>query len=428
MGFTNWFQLSAPNLLGVFAFSYYSFLIFPSIFSESLVVSSLNGRLSSPAISPFTLSLHASFFLVIFFGLLFRFFFTTFLKGSKSHSAPEKPTKGLSIDWMLYGFATGIGILLWFLLTVRSELPLLLELQGENSLAVLQARQSALTGRAGSLLAYFFEFSRNFLFSVLAASALVLFQRSRTFISVIFAISMSSLALLASLLTLEKSPTIRLIIVCFLALHWSSNFSRRFISFGAVTTSLVYLGLVRMSIGSGGTDNELGRLISAAWDRLAVGPVATASNYFNWVEENSVPALLGRTLSTFNRFMTEGPVDSSRLVYDYADPGALVHGSANGAFFSQFWVDFRWLGVIVGCALVGVLIEAIQTLIGRVGQPHIRLALAGLFAFQVIILTMTAASESIVNVGFGALDLLVLLCVVDYRWRRLEYAELSKQR
>lgn len=412
---TSWFEVSRPNLLGVFALSYFSLLIIPACLNPLW-----EGGQTSSSIVKFEFALHISFFLVIVSAGLCRQALTSLNAEKVSLSTSVSIGADVSLAWILLGLIFGVGSLTWFVLDLRSQVPLLVYLHGNDPLAVLQARQASLAGKSGTLFAYLFEFSRNFVFPVLAAATLIIARSRRNFVALALSTFAISVALLASLLTLEKSPLIRLIVVCFLALHWSANFSRKHLVFGAAATALIYLALVRVSIGAGGTDHELQRLFQAAWDRLAIGPVATASNYFSWTSEGGVPALLGRTLSTFNRFMTESAVDSSSLVYDFADPAALVHGSANGSFFSQLWVDFRWPGVLLGGIFTGVLIEAIQTTIDRCCEPQIKLPLAGLFGFQVIILTMTALSESVANFGFGALDILVLLVIVDRRAQLLQ--------
>ena len=390
------------SLVGVFTWSYAIFVLIP-------LPSIVRNGIGINGLSPLTFCLATtSAFLVTLATCLI-------VMQCLGRISPMRATRnvgGLSRSSVVLALIFALGALAWFVLVVRGDLPIVRKFSGSTSQEVLLARNAALTARSGTAVAYVFEFTRNFLLPVLSATVILEYKRVRDFINGVVAITVLTISFLASVLTLEKSPLIRLIVVCLVASAWEArHVSRRAVVLSIALVGVSFLVLVRIGIGNGHTNNELGRVVDAAWQRVADGPTKIAGDYFAWHEETGSAFGLGRSTSILNRLLDSEVVDPSSLVYRYADPEAVVQGSANGAYFAQLWVDFGWCGILIGSLVVGAGIAMIQQIIGRVTDPSMRYALFGLFAVQTAFLVLTAASESIFSAGFGALDLIALILI-----------------
>jgi hypothetical protein len=400
------FNLRSPNLVGIFGLSFAMFVLLPL---PSVVRDGIGTQGGDPII--FCAATVIAFFVTIFVS----FVATHALNGFRIQNSHANRQSNVENLILLLFVACSLSIL-WFVLTVKSDLPIFLKVSGHATQEVMVARSAALTGRSGSLLAYLFEFSRNFALPIVSAYSVVSFKRSRSFEAGVIAAVFLSVATVASVLTLEKSPLVRLMVVCLVAWAWEGrSISRRVVLVGTLSVFVTFLVLVRVGIGNGGTSNELGRVLTAAWQRVADGPTRIAGDYFAWHDESRSAFGLGRSTSPLSRMLTDSSVDPAALVYAYADPTGTLKGSANGAFFAQLWVDFGWFGILVGSTIVGAGISTIQFVIQRIKNSIIRSALFGLFAVQTAFLILTAASESIFSIGFGALDL-ILLAVA---WQRM---------
>ena len=390
------------SLAGVFAWSFAVFVLIP-------LPSIIRKGIGNNGLNPFIFCLATTLAYLVTLGSCLTVMQYLRLSSLVTRSCvPERSSQSKNLWALLFAFTA----LAWFVLAVRGNLPILKKVSGGTTTEIMIARNEALTARSGTALAYVFEFTRNFLLPVMSATALLAYKRVRDFTNGVLAITVLSVSFVASVLTLEKSPLIRLMAVCLIALAWEARrVSRRATVLGIALIGVTFLVLVRVGIGNGHTENELGRVIDAAWQRVADGPTKIAGDYFAWHAETESAYGLGRSTSIVSRLMDAPAVDPSSLVYRYADPDAVVQGSANGAYFAQLWVDFGWYGILIGSMLVGAGIAIIQHIIGRVTELSVRYALYGLFAVQTAFLVLTAASESIFSVGFGALDLIVLTLI-----------------
>lgn len=395
-------DLTKPNLVAVFGFSFIVFVFLPLPTAVRHGIGTHGGNPTT-----FCLATSSAFLITMGTSLIITYAFKGLATRDRSVSlgAPLEPL-------VVILFALCVLGVLWFTLLVRGNLPILKKISGGTSQEVMIARNAALTGRSGSPVAYVFEFSRNFALPMVSAAALIAYKRLRSFEAGVFAALFLSVAFVASVLTLEKSPLVRLLVVCLVAWAWEGRpLSRRASLIAILAVGLTFLVLVRIGIGNGGTNNELGRVLNAAWQRVADGPTKIAGDYFAWQRESRSAFGFGRSTSVVSRLLTNQIVDPAARVYTYADPSGAIKGSANGAYFAQLWVDFGWYGIVAGSVIVGAGISTVQFLITRIEDAPIRAALFGLFAVQTAFLVVTAASESIFSFGFGALDLVVMVLI-----------------
>jgi hypothetical protein len=214
---------------------------------------------------------------------------------------------------------------------------------------------------------------------------------------------------------MEKSPVIRIFIILFLVFLLASeraSFKRVLIS-GTLLVA-IFLALVRINIGYGGTDHEITRVVDAAWRRVIEGPSVIASDHFAWTQDVLSDISFGRGTKGLNKLLTDAPIDAAGSVYSWVDKSAMTRGSANASFHTQLWQDFGWMGIIAGGLVVGFGLIYVEKAISRIRSNGFRYSLNALFIVQTVFLTLTAATSSIFSLGFGALDLLIVVLVYQY--------------
>ena len=392
------------SLPGVFSFSFALFILIPM----PQIVRHGIGPLNTSAFE-FIFASVAVYWLVLIPTLLFPP-----IRRHPPVSSSFRLSLGFSIiNWAMFLYSA--LVLTYFVSVLRGDLPILIKLHGGSPTELLLSRQGALAGRSGSLLAYSFESVRNFVLPVLAGASVYAARKNQSIVIWLYAYLVCGIAITASALTMEKSPVIRIFIILILVFLLASeqvSFKRALIS-GTLLVA-IFLALVRINIGYGGTDHEITRVVDAAWSRVIEGPSVIASDHFAWTQDVLTDISFGRGTKGFNKLLTDAPIDAAGSVYSWVDKSVITNGSANASFHTQLWQDFGWMGIIAGGLIVGFGLIYIERAISRIRSSGFRYSLNALFIVQTGFLTLTAATSSIFSFGFGALDLLIVVLAYQY--------------
>ena len=289
-----------------------------------------------------------------------------------------------------------------------SKIPLFQVIQGENYSVILQSRQEILRAHAGEFSAYFFIFVRNYLLPFCLGASLIRFTSVKNRVNLFLVLYLFSIGLFLSLLTIEKSPIARLIITPLLSVMiFRVRISMTRILIMLSTTVLGLLALVKVTNGA----SSLTNLSAALFHRLFVDPAWTAEKYFEWAPKYSGGFMLGRNLTYLNRFLSSGPIDATRLVYDYIYPLAPVKGNADAAFHAALWIDFSWFGILLAVLGTSLILVVLDRSIATISDVGFRSSARALFMLQTLFLVSSSWGSSILSGGLGALDI-ILFCLV----------------
>ena len=325
-----------------------------------------------------------------------------------SHTVLTTEKSGGHLSSMLLLVIIGfISILGTLAITSGSKIPLLQVIRGENYSVVLQSRQAILRAHLGEFSAYFFIFIRNYLVPFALGASIIRFNLLRNRMNFFLMVYLFAVGLFVSLLTMEKSPFARLVLVSLLSIMiYRVHVSISRLAIMLSTTFLGLLALVKVTNGSSSFNN----LSAALFHRIFVDPAQTAQKYFEWAPKHSGGFMMGRNLTYLNRFLPSGPVDATRLVYDYIYPLAPVKGNADAAFHAALWVDFSWYGIFIAVIGTSVLLVFLDRSLAAISDVEFRSSARALFTVQTLFMVSSSWGSSILSVGLGAWDI-IFICL-----------------
>ena len=312
---------------------------------------------------------------------------------------------------MWFAGATGLFILVWYVWQTRHAIPLIDAVRGANPAESARLRHDALAGLRPASLAALFQYDRDFLLPIASIlSVLGWLERKRTS-TALTALFVCSLATLAGILTLEKSPLVNLAIALVAGLLlFPQRPSRWLIS---VWVALVALGVLMLTKLTNAPDRTLGNLLEGLYRRIVLGPAEVAAHYFSWAPTQSGGFLHGAGLPVLHHFAARGPIDAPREVYKFMRPGETVVGSANGAFHAMAWADFGWVSVIVASLIVGGILVVVGVLSSRMSDGALRTTLLCLTIVIIGKTMSTSLTSSLLGIGLNFVDTVVILYAID---------------
>ena len=309
--------------------------------------------------------------------------------------------------WIVIGF----GILGYYI-SYAGTPPLVDLVSGTRGSALAIARQNALVDLSNPRVAYSFNFARLYVLPVASAALVVQWTRVRTRASGVAALGMLGVAVVAAALTLEKSPVMRLAVIVGLAFALGSGIRVRL-----GWSVLLILGSAcfpLLVLSASNPESSLGEVLRLFADRIFIDPARVIFFYLDWAPRDSGGFLGGRLLPFVGS--RAGPaVPVSQIISSRIFPTATVQGNANAAFVGNFWVDFGWWGVIVGSMFTGCALACIQRVLSAMRGSVLGVAVGALFVVQVAFLTLSSVFDSLLSIGLGVIDVLVLA----YLWVRI---------
>jgi hypothetical protein len=300
--------------------------------------------------------------------------------------------------------ASGLALLGYYLV-VAGQPPILLAARGTRGIALAKARQDAVVSLTNPLARYGFNFTRLYLLPVASGALIVIWRRRRTLTSAVAAVAVTSVALVAASLTLEKSPVVRLVLIVIVSLMIGTGLRVRLRVLGLIVALIVAFPLIVLSVGN--PESSVLSLVKLFGDRIFVDPARTLYHYFQWAPEESNGFLGGRLLPFVGRLA--GPeVKVTEIISNRIFPDATVQGNANAAFVGNLWVDFGWWGLTIGAFFTGLAIAVLQRALGTIRNNAVGAAVSALLALQVLFLVQTSVFDAVLSVGLGVVDVAIL--------------------
>lgn len=310
---------------------------------------------------------------------------------------------------LLPGILAMLGIVVVVLglyYAVAPSVPLLDALGGARQSELRQGRQDALSTLPNEQVAFLFGFVRVVLLPFLTATLLVWWLRSRRLVVAVAGLSVGAVAAVTSMLTLEKSPLLRLLVILAITVAVERRLRVRTIHVLVVVVVAMSFPFVVTVLNNSATTSNAD-IASGLARRAFVVPSEVSELYFEWAPEETDGFLGGRTIPHFSKLTAEGPVNAAGEVYvsTYGD-ARLSGGNANASYVSFLWVDFGWVGVLLGSAGVGLAIGLLQHGVDRLRATVFGPALQAVLSSQTIFLAMTSVFATVLQVPYGVLAVL----------------------
>jgi len=362
-------------------------------------------------------------YIAFLLGIVFFDAYMLKVSPTKTHewmSAPvqkAEATKLITLVIVTVSFAFLLGYIVYM-----GSLPVLDAITGKKSGAdLLLAREHALKllpKHIGYAVGYLRKMI--FPFATVMTMALALTEK-RMIWKLIFIVTLTGNFLIASA-TLQKSPVGELFIV--LVLSWLIIRGRQLSLKWLVIlgmTGLIFPIFVIAAVYQ--FDIESQRILGAIIKRLFYAPSEVLLAYIDYFPKHS-DFLSGSTLPHIYRAFTEGRPWIENIIGRHYFYSGIDSINANAGYLAYLWVNFSWVGILIGGFFFGILLQATQYFI--MCLPKI----APLIAFQTILVIHTIMLTSSSFSGFldwAITEFLLAIGIIIFSGKMIKHRMLSER-
>lgn len=403
------------NLLNVFIFFFFSFIILPSLIW--LAIS--NGNLPSNAFPACSMSLLM---------VMISYVFIVKMPGTNTNFSSLKHSDWLQqdIDFssglfgnLMYMFVFCMAVVITAVyLKVLPHIPIFtLVSQLGQDIDLLEMRESSFKNLdVPGFFKYLIQWSRYVFLPCLTSLALLDYLHFKRlsgffkfwifFIISLFVIGMST----------EKAPVVYFFIVIGLNIYFYKggriNFSPKVILFIILLLTFPFLVFYFMASASGAS-NPVSLAIINLFNRIVLVPSRIAMIHFDVFPSKHV-FLNGASISGISDLLGVETFPLSNYIFVNYAPAELgfrpnPFGFANASYHSEMWANFGWPGVIISSLLLGALLAKTDIYIKSV--PKTSFLVANYSIITATIFSLTSANITTVLVTRGILITVVFLWV-----------------
>ena len=243
-------------------------------------------------------------------------------------------------------------------------IPLFYLIRNPGSAAVLILMREESFKLLESRFVYAYDVARNVLYPFLITLSLGYYLISRrTGWLLLFLVTFGAGCFFAAA-SIQKMPVAVLVLVTtlFIYLYRGGQFSAKAAALGFAAVFLFPVAVLYQSqrgLGISGVDIGM-----AILRRLFYVPAEVLYNYFVVVPD-VVPYLYGRTIGRVQWVLGGSEINIGNLVFRFMFPNRIESGIANTSFLGYLHADFGVVGILLGGALVGVLVQLLQVWLVR---------------------------------------------------------------
>ena len=318
--------------------------------------------------------------------------------------APEPPVAEETAAYVL--ILTGALVLTAGYLIETPVIPLLYLIRNPGSAAVLIGLREESFKLLDSPLLYFYSVLRNVVYPFLIMVSLGYYLTSRQVRWLaIFSIT-AAVGLFYAAITIAKLPVavIVLTLVLFVYLYVGGRVSLRAALIGMAAVFVFPVAVLTVSLS--GFDVSLWFILKAMFNRLFYLPAEILYNYFVIVPD-VLPYQLGGTVGRFRWVLGEPEFDMSNYVFTYMFPERIESGTAPAAFLGYLHADFGLVGILLGGAVVGIILQTIQVGLTRRPKTVVTLAAYAYLMWLAWKLNMESFPQTLLSGGIVVIYLLM---------------------
>lgn len=221
-----------------------------------------------------------------------------------------------------------------------------------------------------------------------------------------------------ALSTLEKGPVIKLLLLYLILkmynnetrLNWKTLVMYGFAVFGLLYT-MYYLIM-------GFSDRHLSDFFAVVFHRIFVSQIASLYWYLQYVSEFGL--LWGKSFPNPAGILPFDSFPVAVRVVEIYKPGVSesgVVGSMPTVFFGDWYVNFGYVGVVIGSYLFGLLIQLIDSYFLR--KRSITLRMRALHVYLILFFTKYSATSNLgIFVDYSFVVPILLTFIFGIRWKR----------
>ena len=163
-----------------------------------------------------------------------------------------------------------------------------------------------------------------------------------------------------------------------------------------------------LTVSLSGFDVSLWFILKAMFNRLFYLPAEILYNYFVIVPD-VLPYQLGGTVGRFRWVLGEPEFDMANYVFTYMFPERIESGTAPAAFLGYLHADFGLVGILLGGAVVGIILQTIQVGLTRRPKTVVTLAAYAYLMWLAWKINMESFPQTLLSGGIVVIYLLMWL-------------------